>query len=88
VTGLLTTLSVLVAWALLGVLLVGLLLVIKSLQSIRGWFHKIVVGLRAVEHQTQRLGDRGAVVGTSLQEAVDALDAASRRLGEFERWPG
>jgi uncharacterized protein YoxC len=88
VTGLLTTLSVLAAWALLGVLLVGLLLMIKSLQSIRAWLQKVTVGLRAVEHQTQRLGDRDAVLGSSMQETVAALDAASRRLVELDRTRG
>jgi hypothetical protein len=82
VTNLLTILSVLAAWALLGVLLVGLLLVVKSLQSIRHWFEKTTVGLRAVEHQTADLGARGAVLATSLREAIEALDAASGRRPE------
>jgi hypothetical protein len=79
VTTLLTILSVLAAWALLGVVLVGLLLVVKSLQSIRGWFEKTTVGLRAVEHQTRDLTARGVVLTASLRETIDALDDASRR---------
>ncbi len=78
-TTLLTILSVLAAWGLLAVLLVGLLLVVKSLQSIRHWFEKTTVGLRAVEHQTRDLGTRGAVLATSLREAIEALDAVSGR---------
>jgi hypothetical protein len=77
VTTLLTILSVLAAWALLGVLLVGLLLVVKSLQSIRHWFEKTTVGVRTVEHQTRDLARRGAVLTASLREAIDALHAAS-----------
>lgn len=78
-TTLLTILSVLAAWALLGVVLVGLFLVMKSLQSIRHWFEKTTVGLRAVEHQTRDLGARSAVLAASLRETIGALDAASGR---------
>ncbi len=79
-TGLLTVLSVIGAWALLGVLLVALLLVFKELQSIRHWFEKITVGVRAVEHQTGTLAQRGEVLASSLREALDALrDAADPR---------
>ncbi len=78
-TTLLTILSVLAAWALLGVVSVGLLLVVKSLQSIRHWFEKTTMGLRGVEHQTRDLGTRGAVLAASLRETIDALDAASGR---------
>ncbi len=84
-TTLLTILSVLAAWALLGVLLVGLFLVLKSLQSIRHWFEKTTVGLRAVEHQTRDLPTRGAVLVGSMREAIDALNAASGRQQERER---
>ncbi len=76
-TTLLTILSVLAAWSVLGVLLVGLLLVVKSLQSIRHWFEKTTVGVRAVEHQTSELAARGAVLTQSLREVIDALHALS-----------
>ncbi len=39
-TTMLTALSVLVAWTLLGVVFVGLFLMVKSLQSIRHWLEK------------------------------------------------
>ncbi len=84
-TSLLSILSVLTAAALLGVLLVGLLLVVKSLQSIRHWFEKTTVGLRAVEHQTKDLAARGSVVARSLRETIDALEAASVGPSERER---
>jgi hypothetical protein len=73
VTGLLTVLSVIAAWALIGVLLVALLLVAKELQSIRHWFEKITVGTRAVEHQTADLAARGEVLSASMREALEAL---------------
>jgi hypothetical protein len=80
VTGLLTVLSVVGAWALIGVLLVALLLVFKELQSIRHWFEKITVGVRAVEHQTASLAARGDVLCASMREALEALrdDAGPR----------
>jgi hypothetical protein len=77
VTGLLTVLSVVAAWALVGVLLVALLLVFKELQSIRHWFEKITVGVRAVEHQTTSLAERGDVLAASMREALEALRTAS-----------
>jgi hypothetical protein len=77
VTGLLTVLSVVAAWALIGVLLVALLLVFKELQSIRHWFEKITVGVRAVEHQAASLAERGDVLTASLREALEALHAVS-----------
>jgi len=77
VRGLLTVLSVIGAWALIGVLLVALLLVFKELQSIRHWFEKITVGVRAVEHQTVSLDQRGDVLAASMREALEALHATS-----------
>ncbi len=76
-TGLLVVLSVVAAWALIGVLLVALLLVAKELQSIRHWFEKITVGVRAVEHQTGTLSERGQVLSASMREALDALRGAA-----------
>jgi hypothetical protein len=81
-TGLLTVLSVVAAWALIGVLLVALLLVFKELQSIRHWFEKITVGVRAVEHQTGALAERGEVLTASLREALDALRHAGEGRGD------
>jgi hypothetical protein len=81
-TGLLTVLSVVGAWALIGVLLVALLLVAKELQSIRHWFEKITVGVRAVEHQTATLAARGEVLSASMREALDALHNAAGPRGE------
>lgn len=88
---LLALLSLLTAWALLGVLGVALLLVFKSLQSIRHWFEKNTVGVRAVEHQTADLAPRAAVLTASLRETLDALRAATgspteRPSGEEPPW--
>ncbi|MBW3645014.1 MAG: hypothetical protein KY441_05860 [Actinobacteria bacterium] len=84
-TTMLTTMSVLVAWTLLGVVFVGLFLMVKSLQSIRHWLEKTTVGVRAVEHQTRDLAARGAVLTASLHEAIEALHAASGRRQQPDR---
>lgn len=81
----LTALSVLVAWTLLGVLLVGLFLSVKALQSIRHWLEKTTVALRAVEHQTKDLDVRSAVLTASLHEAIEALQAMPRQQPERQR---
>jgi hypothetical protein len=85
VTGLLTVLSVLVAWALLGVVAVGLLLMMKSVQSTRHWFEKITMGMRAVAHQTRDLPERGSRLAVSMTEALGALGAAAQDLPDPER---
>jgi uncharacterized protein YoxC len=88
VTGLLTVLSAVAAWALIGVLLVALLLVFKELQSIRHWFEKLTVGVRAVEHQTGSLAQRGDVLTTSMRETLEALsDTTGARDGPTEEPP-
>jgi uncharacterized protein YoxC len=78
-TTFLTVLSVVAAVALLGVLLVGLHLMVKSLQSIRHWFEKTTVGVRTLEHQTKDLRASAAVLTGSLREVIDALDGTSQR---------
>jgi hypothetical protein len=78
VTTLLTVLSMIAALALLGVVLTGLHLVVKLLQSIRHWFEKTTVGLHALEHQTKDLRVSAGVLSASMRDVIDALDAASR----------
>ncbi|MBW3577281.1 MAG: hypothetical protein KY462_06000 [Actinobacteria bacterium] len=77
-------LSVLAAWALLGVLATGLLLIVKALQSIRGWFEKVVVGVRAVEQQLAPLDAYARALSASTTDTAAALDAAARRLAETD----
>lgn len=81
-------LSVLAAWALLGVLAVGLLLIVKSLQSVRGWFQQITVGVRAVEQQTQNLDARAGALSDCLRGAIGALHSAARAMEAVNREGG
>jgi hypothetical protein len=82
---LLTILSVLAGWALLAVLMVGLRLILKPLESIRGSLEKIVWGVRAIEQQTSPLGAHADALTTSLGETGDAVGAAADRLGKVDR---
>jgi hypothetical protein len=82
---LLAIFTLLAAWALLGVVAVGLLLLIKSLQSIRRWLEQIVVGLRAVEHHTASLGRHADALGPSLDAAIASVAGAERALSDVNR---
>lgn len=82
---LLTILSVLAAWAFLTVLIVGLLLILKPLESIRAFLEKITMGVRAIEQQTAPLGAHADALTGSLREAGGAVNGAAARLAEADR---
>lgn len=82
---LLTILSVLAGWALLAVLMVGLLSIMKQLESIRGYLEKIVWGVRAIEQQTVPLEAHADALVASLGETGDAVGAAADQLGKVSR---
>lgn len=65
---LLTILSAIAAWAFVTVLALGLLLVLKPLQSIRGYLEKIAAGVRAIEQQTGPLAERADTLAAGLAE--------------------
>lgn len=69
-TLLLAVLSVLAVWALLGVLAIGLVMVLKTLQSVRGWLERIAMGVRAIESETAPLGREVDRLGTWLDDAT------------------
>lgn len=48
-------LAVLAGWCFLGVLVIGLFIVLKVLQSVRTWLERIAMGVRAIEKQTEPL---------------------------------
>lgn len=82
---LMAILTVLAVWSFLSVVAIGLLLLIKSLQSIRRWLEQIVMGLRAVEHHTASLGPHVNGLTSSLDEAVGAVGAAERAVSDVNR---
>src|SRR5919204_100866 len=77
-TLLLTICSVLAVWALLTVLVVGLLLVLKTLESIRGSMEKIAMGVRAIEQETLPLGAHADTLAATLAQAPPAEVVAAR----------
>ncbi len=82
---LLAILTVLAGWAFLAVVAIGLLLLIKSLQSIRRYLEQIVVGLRAVEHHTASLPPHVGGLASSLDEAVAAVSGAEGAVSDVNR---
>jgi hypothetical protein len=80
-----TIVSVLAVWAFLAVLVLGLLLVMKTLQSIRGYLEKVAMGVRAIETQTGLLGHRAEALARAMAETAPAARSAARALGRLER---
>jgi hypothetical protein len=84
---LLTILSVLAVWAFLTVLILGLLLIFKVLDAVRGHLQRIVWGVRAIAQQTAPLGARAealsarlAGTGPGLAGAADGLESVAAGL--------
>jgi hypothetical protein len=77
--------AVLAIWAFLGVLTVGLLLVMKSLQSVRAWFERIAAGVRAIEQQSAPLATHAAEIRTSLEHTDAAFERARLSLAAADR---
>ena len=81
---LLTILSVLALWALLTLLVVGLLLILKPLEAIRGHLQKINAGVRAIEQETSPLEALAGELGPATRELHDALGGLAQRLREAD----
>lgn len=84
---LLTILSVLAVWAFLLVLVIGLLLIFKPLQSVKVRLEQITAGVRAIEQETKPLNKRSDQLVQLLQEAArlggklaDQQSAVSKRF--------
>lgn len=81
---LLTILSVLAVWALLGLLVLGLLVIFKVLDGVRRNMQQIAMGVRAIETETAPLAAHATTLGTNIEGmtgAIDALAAALERSG-------
>jgi hypothetical protein len=81
---LLTILSVLALWALLAVLIVGLLLILKPLESVRTSLQKIGMGVRAIDQQTRPLGGYVVMLVGTLEGAAEGLSEVSGQLSNVE----
>jgi hypothetical protein len=88
---LLTVLSVLSVWSLLALLIIGLLLIRKTLESVRISLERIAMGVRAIEKETEPLGPHAitfvdhvtAALGpvASLPDALSGIGRELRRIG-------
>jgi hypothetical protein len=83
-TLLMTLLTVLGIWAFLVVLAVGLLLIEKVLESVRGYLEKIAMGVRAIEKETQPLDDHAALLADRINRANQVVGAASQDLTQVD----
>ena len=91
-TLILAILSVLMLWVFLGLLVIGLLLILKSLESVRTSLEKITAGVRAIEQETAPLGRSTTRVTESLSTVVseaqglpDQLEVLATKMGTGER---
>jgi hypothetical protein len=82
---LLTILSVIAIWAFLTVLVVGLLMILKPLQQVRGYLEKITMGVRAIEHQVRPLGERADALAAALGGVGGPLGRAAEHLASADR---
>lgn len=91
---LMTLASVLAAALLLSVLAVGLLLITKVLQSVRGSLEQIAMGVRAIETQSESLPtgmgelvERFSPLAGDLERAAERLTVAGRGLDRWKTAP-
>ena len=75
---LLTVVSVLALWAFLTELVVGLLLVFKTLESIRGTLERITFGVRAIERETAPVDRLVVDLPRAAEEVHGALSQLAR----------
>lgn len=77
---LLTILSVLAVWALLTALVAGLLLILKTLESIRGTLQKVTAGVRAIEQETAPLEQLAGDIAPTTSDLHSAMGTLARTL--------
>lgn len=81
---LMTILSAIAGWSLLATLAVGLFLILRPLENVRGYMQKITMGVRAIEQQTKPFDGHARELTTSLRESSGALAAVGRGLADVE----
>lgn len=84
-TVLLTIATVLAAAVLLTVLALGLLLIIKVLQSVRGYLEQTAMGVRAIETHAKSIPRGLRALTDELEPLADELGRAAERLAAAGR---
>ena len=82
---LLAILSVLIVWALLGLLLVALFVIAKTLSGVRTSLEKVAAGVRAIETEVEPLKPGTARLAEALNRTASSLTAAEQRLAAAGR---
>lgn len=82
---LLTILSVLAAVAFVAVLMMGLLLIFKLLQSVQRYLQQIAMGVRAIEQQLIPFADRGVALAASVEATGQTLRRTADSLSTVDR---
>ncbi len=77
-------LSVLAVWAFLLVLAIGLLIIWKALDSVRGSMEKITMGVRAIEKETDPLSAHAGRLAERIGETNQVVGAASQGLVQLD----
>ncbi len=77
-------LSVLAVWTFLLVLVIGLLIIWKALESVRGSMEKITLGVRAIEKETDPLGAHAGVLAERIVKTNQVVGAASQGLVQLD----
>ena len=72
---LLTMFSVLALWGFLTVLVLGLFLILKPLESVRKHLERIAMGVRAIERETLPLRGHLEAVDSMLRDVTGELNA-------------
>jgi len=82
---LLTILSVVVSWSLLGVLVTSLLRIQRALERVGESMRKIAMGVQAIDDQTRPLGPGANALAASVGETGETLSLGARHLTELTR---
>ncbi len=77
-------LSVLAVWIFLLVLVFGLLIIWKALESVRGSMEKIAMGVRAIEKETDPLAAHAGTLADGIQKTNQVVGAASQGLSQLD----
>lgn len=83
-TLMLSILSVLAVWTFLLVLVIGLLLIWKALESVRGSLEKITMGVRAIEKETDPLSGHAGTLTERINQTNQVVGAASQGLVQLD----
>ncbi|MBA3725019.1 MAG: hypothetical protein H0W86_00870 [Armatimonadetes bacterium] len=83
-TLLLTILSALGLWALLIILIIGLFLIYKVLDSVRRSLEQIAMGVRAIDSETKPFAEYGTRSQSLLTEASAAFRRSAEALSTFD----